>query len=140
MKRMMFGLLVCFTVALAGCSSSSTSGGSGNPSGGGGGDKLVGKWEMTKDIPELKMNIQMNLEFTSDNKFTMAMAMGGKEAQSQQGSYKHDGDKVTMTIKKGGKDDDAVMLIKKLTDTELVLVDQKESAKKGEEMAFTRKK
>jgi uncharacterized protein (TIGR03066 family) len=143
----MFGLLVCFTVALAGCSSSSTTGGGGSsPSdkkgntqgpGPSSGDKLVGKWNFSKEIPELKAKIDVTMELTADGKAYMSVNALGKEEKNE-GTYKHDGDKLTITSKdkKSGKDDTETMTIKKLTDTELTVTDPK----KGEDMTFTRKK
>jgi uncharacterized protein (TIGR03066 family) len=147
MKRLMFGLVTCLTIVLAGCSSSSTSGtggggdgkGGGDARGGGGGDKLIGKWEMVKEIPELKSKVEITMEFVPGGKATMTTSMGGKAMPAQDATYKHEGDKLIISSKSklSGKDETEEITIKKLTDTELTISDPK---KGGEEMTFTRKK
>jgi uncharacterized protein (TIGR03066 family) len=146
MKRMMFAFLALGMAALAGCSGSSTSGTSGTPAPGGGpgptggsSDKLVGVWEMTKEVPELKMTVHVQMEFKSDGTAKMTAMANGKEMPGgDSGTYKHEGDKITLTSKdkKSGKDETETMTVKELTDSKLTVSDPK----KGEDMTFTKKK
>jgi uncharacterized protein (TIGR03066 family) len=121
MKRMMFGLLVCFTFALAGCSSSSTSGGSSGTTGGGGSnaDKIVGTWKITKigDTVLPKNADAGTMEFTKDGKAKMS----GKGKGTEEGTYKVEGDKLTLT-KNDKKDKGDTTTIKTITADTLILV------------------
>jgi uncharacterized protein (TIGR03066 family) len=117
MKWMMFGLLVCFMAALAGCSSSSTSGGSGG--GVSNADKIVGTWKITKiGDTELGKNVDAGtMEFTKDEKAKIS----GKGKDPEEGTYKVEGDKLTLT-KNGKKEEGKTSTIKSLTADTLILV------------------
>jgi uncharacterized protein (TIGR03066 family) len=141
MKRLMFGLVTCFTIVLAGCSSSSTSGtgatdGKGGPSGdgrgSGGGAKIVGKWEASE--PSAEMPAGAVMEFTGDGKVVMHMDAKGKEVTIPAGAYKLDGDKLTVTSSFGGKESTETNKIK-LTDDSLTITEAK-----GKEIKLKRKK
>jgi uncharacterized protein (TIGR03066 family) len=97
--------------------------------------KIVGKWELTKsdsgNAPKGAI-----VEFTKDNKLAITIDVGGKKVELA-GTYKIDGDKLTVTIKSpdGGKDESDTDTIKTLTDEKIVLVD-----KEKKETEFTKKK
>jgi uncharacterized protein (TIGR03066 family) len=91
-------------------------------------DKIVGTWEFVK-INGKDPGIPIKVEFTKDSK----IKIGGMEL----GSYKIEGDKITLTAKKkDGKDDTDVSTIKLLTDEKMILVDEK----KKEETEFKKSK
>jgi len=75
------------------------------------GKKLVGKWT-TKDDSKEKFTV----EFTKDGKLTF---VGEKEGKVE-GTYKLDGNKLTITAKIGDKEEKMTRVITKLTDMELV--------------------
>ena len=97
--------------------------------------KLVGKWELTKsesgNAPKGAI-----VEFTKDNKLSITIDVGGKKVELT-GTYKVDGNKLTVTIKNpdGGKDESDTDTIKSLTDEKIVLVD-----KDKKETEFMKKK
>lgn len=97
--------------------------------------KLLGKWELTKsesgNAPKGAI-----VEFKKDNKLTITVDLNGKPLELT-GTYKVDGDKLTVTIKApdGGKDDSDTDTIKSLTDDKLILID-----KDKKETELTRKK
>src|SRR4051812_19110738 len=73
--------------------------------------KLVGTWELTKsadpDGPK-----SATVEFTKDNKVTIAFDANGKELKLE-GTYKVDGDKLTVKLSfPGGKDNEDTDTIK----------------------------
>ena len=82
--------------------------------------KLLGKWE-PKDLPA---GIKVTVEFAKDGKLLLIYDERGK-AQKSEGTYKLDGDKLSVVLKKGDKDEKETMTVKKLTDTELVTTDEK---------------
>ncbi len=91
-------------------------------------DKIVGSWEFVK-INGKDPGIPIKVEFTKDG----MIKVGGMTL----GTYKIDGDKITLTAKKtGAKDDTDVSTIKLLTDEKLILVDEK----KKEETEFKKAK
>jgi uncharacterized protein (TIGR03066 family) len=84
-------------------------------------EKIVGKWKPTKGE-----NIQdgMVIELTQTGKINLTLDIGGKSMTIEMGAYRVDGDKLTVTIKQGDKEDSEVNIIKSLTDTKLVIVDK----------------
>ncbi len=83
--------------------------------------KLAGKWELVKGEGPPPGTV---IEFTADQKVVLHLDKGGKSVAVPIGTYKVDGDKVTlMAKKKDGKDDNETNTITTLTDTRLVLVD-----------------
>jgi uncharacterized protein (TIGR03066 family) len=97
--------------------------------------KLVGKWELTKSEAENAPKGAI-VEFTKDNKLTITVDVGDKKVELT-GSYKVDGDKLTVKIKPpdGGKEEEDTDTIKSLTDEKVVLVD-----KNGKTTELTKKK
>lgn len=96
--------------------------------------KLVGTWELAKSDEENAPK-GATIEFTKDNKIIIAFDANGKEIKLE-GTYKVDGDKLTVKLSlPGGKDNEDTDTIKTLTDDKLVLVDK--SNKTNE---FARKK
>jgi uncharacterized protein (TIGR03066 family) len=81
-------------------------------------EKLVGMWEVTKsaDTPPGAL-----LEFTKDGKMKMKVKIQDKEIAAE-GTYSVDGDKINTVGPKGEKE---TAKIKKLTDTELTIEDEK---------------
>ena len=96
--------------------------------------KFVGKWELTKSGDEGAPKGAI-VEFTKDNKVSITLDFNGKEFKME-GTYKVDGDKITVKLKTpDGKDEEDTDTIKSLTDDMIVLVD-----KKGKETEFKKKK
>jgi uncharacterized protein (TIGR03066 family) len=97
--------------------------------------KLVGKWELTKsesgNAPKGAI-----IEFKKDNKLSITVDFNGKSL-TLDGTYKVDGDKLTVTIKPpdGGKEDSDTDTIKSLTDDKIILID-----KDKKETELTKKK
>ena len=139
MKKLMFGLLACSLAFVIGCGGSTTSGTSG---GGGGGasnaDKIVGTWTMVKkDGKEMPKEAgDMTMEFTKDNK--AKMSMNGKVVE--EGTYKINGDKLTMAQPNDPKDKPETSTIKTLTADTLVIVDTKGEGKDKKSMEIEMKK
>ncbi|MBN9117639.1 MAG: TIGR03066 family protein [Planctomycetes bacterium] len=90
--------------------------------------KLVGKWE-PKEKPK---DASVTIEFTKDGKVTVAVVADDKGSKFE-GTYKVDGNKLTVAMKTSGKEDTQTRTVIKLTDTELVTKDEK-----GKEREFTR--
>ncbi|MDB5308444.1 MAG: hypothetical protein JWO38_2646 [Gemmataceae bacterium] len=82
--------------------------------------KLVGKWEPA-NAPK---GATIVIELTKDGKAKMSFEFGDKK-DSVEGTYKVDGNKLTLTRKVDGKDDSETMTVDKLTDDEMVTVDEK---------------
>ena len=91
--------------------------------------KLVGKWE-AKD----KMESKVVLEFAKDGKALLTVTRNDMEFKGE-GSYKLDGNKISLTMKLGDQEQKSVRTITKLTDTDMVTTDEK-----GKERAFVRLK
>ncbi len=91
--------------------------------------KLIGKWK-----PKDPKKEDFTVDFKKDGKVTFA-ASGGKDFKIE-GTYKLDGNKLTMKMSFGGKDEMMTRTISKLTDTELTSKDDK----KGEEDTLVRVK
>lgn len=91
-------------------------------------NKLLGKWE-----PKMtKTGSQVTVEFAKGGKLTITAFPNGKEFKLE-GTYKLDGNKLTVAAKKGGKEDTETMTVLKLTDAELVTKDSR-----GKEETLTR--
>ena len=97
--------------------------------------KLVGKWELTKSTDENAPK-GATVEFTKDNKLTVSIDVGGKKVELM-GTYKVDGDKITVKIKSpdGGKEEEDTDTIKELSEDKMVLID-----KNKKETEFTKSK
>jgi uncharacterized protein (TIGR03066 family) len=92
--------------------------------------KLIGKWE-AKDSG---LDFPVVLEYTKDGKLIIAITEDGKETKVE-GTYKIDGNTLTLKIKDEGKNKVLTRTVKKLTDTELIETDEK-----GKERVFVRLK
>jgi uncharacterized protein (TIGR03066 family) len=85
--------------------------------------KLVGKWELTKSSDPMAPKDAV-VEFTKDNKVTITFKFNDKDF-TLHGTYKVDGDKLTVKVSvEGGKDNEDTDTIKTLTDDMLVLIDK----------------
>ena len=82
--------------------------------------KLLGKWE-PKDLPP---TIKVVVEFAKDGKLTMAIDLAGK-AEKAEGTYKLEGDKLSVVLKEDGKERKETMTVLKLDDTTLTTKDDK---------------
>ncbi|VTR91587.1 unnamed protein product [Gemmata massiliana] len=89
--------------------------------------KLVGKWTTKGRENEI-------LEFLKGGKLVMRRTVGDKE-EAFDGTYKLDGNKLTVVAKPDGKEDKSTVTIKKLTDAEMVVV-----AESGNEVVMLRVK
>jgi uncharacterized protein (TIGR03066 family) len=78
---------------------------------------IVGKWTVEK-ADEGTVGKGATVEFTSDGK-VKAVHKKGDEDVTVEGTYKVDGDKLTMTLKIGDMEQKIDITIKKLTKTEL---------------------
>jgi len=82
--------------------------------------KLVGKWE-PKDAA--KKDTGFVIEFTKDGKVSLTSKAKDKDFKAD-GTYKLDGDKLTLDLKFGGDSKSMTRTITKLTDTELASKDE----------------
>jgi uncharacterized protein (TIGR03066 family) len=87
--------------------------------------KLVGKWKLKNDDKDGSLT----LDFAKDGKLTITIKFKDKEDKST-GSYKVEGNTLTITEKVGGKDESEKSTILKLTDTEMVT--RREKAKEDD--------
>lgn len=79
------------------------------------GKKLVGKWATKDGAPE-----KFTVVFTKDGKMTF-----DGDGMKIEGTYKLDGNKLTIKAKVGDKEETMVRIITKLTDTEITSKDEK---------------
>ena len=84
------------------------------------GKKLIGKW--TPKDPKKEAGLVM--EFAKDGKLFMYITIAGKE-EKLEGTYKLDGDKLTVGLKFMAKEKQETITVTKLTDDELETVDSK---------------
>ena len=94
------------------------------------GKKLVGKWTPKDEAKAGKMFA----EFTKDGKLIVSINTGDKDLKID-GTYKLDGNKLTMTMKIGDKEETETVTITKLTDEVMEGED-----KAGKKETFTRVK
>ena len=95
-------------------------------------EKLVGTWESIKGSESVPPGSTM--EFTKDGKLKLVFKQEDKSLTIE-GTYKVDGQTFKATLKVGDKEHTETIKIKKLTDTELVITDEKDKTDK-----FTKKK
>jgi uncharacterized protein (TIGR03066 family) len=87
-------------------------------SGKGNADKIIGTWEVSK--PAKNTPPGSVVEFTKDGKMIMSA-----QGQKLEGTYKVDGDKIIATSKIAGKDKTETLKIKSVSDTTLVVEDER---------------
>ncbi len=85
--------------------------------------KLIGVWEVTKS-DTLPPGVMATVEFTKDSKIKLRMEQGEKKLAAD-GTYKVKTGTIITEISFGGKSKSETNKIKKLTDTELILEDDK---------------
>ncbi|MDY3557602.1 TIGR03066 family protein [Gemmata sp. JC673] len=76
--------------------------------------KLLGKWAA-------KERELVVIEFLKDGKLVLRYGEAEKEAAFD-GTYKLDGNKLTVNAQPGGKEEKSTVTIKKLTDSEMVVI------------------
>lgn len=89
--------------------------------------KLIGKWRAKEGAPG-------GFDFREGGKVTMTATVADQPVKFE-GTYKVDGNKLTVTVEFGGKDQATTLTVTKLTGTELVIKDEK-----GKETTLTRVK
>jgi uncharacterized protein (TIGR03066 family) len=82
--------------------------------------KLVGKWEPK----EKEEGLTVVVEFTNDGKASFTTTANGKVTKIE-GTYKVNGNRITMPMKYGETVRTHTLTVSKLTDTELVSTDEK---------------
>jgi uncharacterized protein (TIGR03066 family) len=87
--------------------------------------KLVGKWRAKEGAPG-------GFDFKGGGKVTMIATLADQPVKFE-GTYKVDGNKLVVTVEFGGKDQATAFTVTKLTDTELVMRDEK-----GKEVKLSR--
>jgi uncharacterized protein (TIGR03066 family) len=90
-------------------------------------EKLVGVWESVKGSETMPPGSTM--ELTKDGKIKLVFKQGEKSL-TVEGTYKVDGQSFKATLKVGDKEHTETIKIKKLTDTELVISDEKDKTDK----------
>jgi uncharacterized protein (TIGR03066 family) len=93
----------------------------------------MGSWEVTKADPGT-LPVGAVVTFEKDGKFKTAAKVEGKDMTAD-GTYKLDGDKFTLMMKRGDMDVKLLITIKKISDTELVTANEE-----GKVVEFKRKK
>ena len=83
--------------------------------------KLVGTWEVVKS--ETGAPPSATVEFTKDGKLKLKAKLGDKELVID-GTYKVKGDKLDVTLEFMGKSKSESSTIKKLTEKQLIVVDE----------------
>lgn len=83
------------------------------------GKKLVGKWTPKDE----NKNGKMFIEFTKDGKVMVNGKAGDTELKID-GTYKLEGNKLSLMLKKGDQSKSATVTLTKLTDTEMVGEDE----------------
>ncbi len=86
------------------------------------GKKLVGKWAPKDNKKEAGLII----EFAKDGKMILSIDLAG-QSEKIEGTYKLEGNKLSVGLKFGGKEKLETMTITKLTDDELETIDSKMS-------------
>jgi uncharacterized protein (TIGR03066 family) len=84
-------------------------------------EKIVGVWEVTKSE---SAPAGATVEFTKDGKMIVNVKANDKDVKVE-GTYTIDGDNIKSKLKLGDKEKEETVKIKKLTDKELVTVDEK---------------
>jgi uncharacterized protein (TIGR03066 family) len=79
---------------------------------------IVGTWEVTKSF-DMGPTVGATIEFTKEGKVTVKAKVDGKDV-NYGGTYKVDGDKLALALKRGDMERKLTISIKKLSDKELV--------------------
>jgi len=85
--------------------------------------KVVGSWDLTKS-DSLPKGAKATIEFTKDGKINLEMSLDEKAFKAS-GTYKVKDNTIITTIEFGGKSKTETGKIKKLTDTEFIIEDEK---------------
>jgi uncharacterized protein (TIGR03066 family) len=89
-------------------------------------EKLIGTWQLVKSDSEIPKDVRFVVEFAAEGKMTLRIEKkdGDEKPVVLKGKYKVDGNKIdyTLTTPDGGKKQE-VLVIKKLTDDELITED-----------------
>jgi len=97
--------------------------------------KLLGRWELTRSTLDPRPK-SATVEFTKDNKVTVAVTAGNGKEDKYTGTYKVNGDKLTVKLTIPGEtDQEDTDTIQTLTDEKLLLID-----KDKKETEFAKKK
>ncbi|HEV3142626.1 MAG TPA: TIGR03066 family protein [Gemmataceae bacterium] len=96
---------------------------------------LVGKWEVTKVDENAGPPVGAIVEMTKDGKVKVNFKDKDGNEESREGTYKLDGQKITVNIKAGTDEKSHTVTIKKITSTEFVVEDDQ-----GKSITFARKK
>lgn len=94
------------------------------------GNEIVGAWEVT--VTEGEATVTMEQTFLEDGTFKMSMA--GQEAITLSGTYKIDGDKLTMTMTMNGTEETTTSTYK-IDGDKMTVKDEN-----GQEVVYTKKK
>jgi uncharacterized protein (TIGR03066 family) len=88
--------------------------------------KLVGTWTFVKTDGKtgLPPGATLKVEFTKDGKVIMTFKLK-EDTKSREGTYKVDGDQLSMTFGEKGKESKDVITIKELTDKKFVSTEKK---------------
>jgi uncharacterized protein (TIGR03066 family) len=97
--------------------------------------KLLGKWE-PKDPDK---GGKFVIEFLKDGKISFAAGEGGKDFKAE-GTYKVDGNKISLAIKFGDMEKKMTRTVSKLTDTELVSKDDEKKDDKDDTLIRIKEK
>jgi uncharacterized protein (TIGR03066 family) len=87
---------------------------------------LLGVWKLTKTDTELPEDAQVELEFTTNQKLYLTFWMNNNQRLTREGTYKLDGLKLTYTLESSTGSRSETLTIKKLTETELHVIDPEE--------------
>src|SRR5262249_51854732 len=79
---------------------------------------IVGTWEVTKSFDKGPA-VGATVKFTKDGKIKVKAKVEGKDVH-REGTYKVDGDKLTLVMKRDDKESKTIISIKKISDKELV--------------------
>jgi uncharacterized protein (TIGR03066 family) len=94
-------------------------------------DKIVGTWQVTKSAGGLPGD--SILQFTKEGKLKITISVPVKSKDNKkttqsvtiEGTYKVEGDKLSIALKQGAKESKETMTIKTLTDKKLVTADSR---------------
>ena len=94
---------------------------------------IVGKWEVSK-ADEGTVPVGAAIEFTKDGKVKVSGKKDGQDVNAE-GTYKVEGNKFTVTMKRGEEEHSQTITISKISDTEMDTEN-----KDGKKVTLTKKK